>query len=208
MGLERLGRVNAIHNIRQETCKIECDSTERWSCHVWVQDRVLGPDCAAVIETTFDTLYLLEWLGELCGAWDAWMPWGCLNRLEEICPNGSAKIPFRANGCRKKVVRHSRPICRSVSACYIILYASNLYHRRPWQTCPSQVHARYVRFGARILVCPFRRAFLLDPYNWPDLLSATGLFFRAAWHDRCCTCKGCSFFLFLDKEEAGRIRAF
>ncbi|CAL1129844.1 unnamed protein product [Cladocopium goreaui] len=59
------------------------------------EDRVLGPDCAAVIETTFDTLYLLE-------------------------------------------------------------------------------------FGARILVCPFRRAFLLDPYNWPDLLSATGLFFRAS----------------------------
>lgn len=59
------------------------------------EDGVLGPDWAAAIETTFDTLYLLE-------------------------------------------------------------------------------------FGTRILVCPFRCTFLLDPYNWPDLLSATGLFFRAS----------------------------
>ena len=67
MGLQLLGRVNAIRNIKQETCKIKRDYTERWSCHVWVQDRVLDPDWAAAIETTFDTLYLLEWLGELCG---------------------------------------------------------------------------------------------------------------------------------------------
>ncbi|CAK9048698.1 unnamed protein product [Durusdinium trenchii] len=34
-------------------------------------------------------------------------------------------------------------------------------------------------FGARLFTAPSRYAFILDPYNWADLLSTTALFFRA-----------------------------
>lgn len=37
-----------------------------------------------------------------------------------------------------------------------------------------------LEFGSRFLTSPIRHRFILDPYNWPDLLSATGVFFRAS----------------------------